>query len=204
MKTTKTFLIKTLKHQIQVIKAILAKGVKAFKSYVLKLVDLEAQLEELIMSLPKLRGTEKQTTWANDIRTKVLAVVQNSEDICYASAKKEIIKKEGYASFFMNLELYIQENTAQITESLGLEKAQDYFEALRQSNEEIETMTQALVKKWISKLGNPKMQTGISRIGKLETLDCACTWIMNFKSVTLDWDGYLSIISTLRGDYFAN
>jgi hypothetical protein len=203
MKVTKTFLIRIVKHQIQVIKDILSKGVKAFKSYVLRLVDLENQLEELTVALPELKGTEKQVAWANDIRVKVVNLVENAQAICYESAKKEVIKKEGYADFFMDLDNYITENKEQVTNSLGEEQAERYFNALRENNKEIEQLTQDRVAKNLAKLNGVKMQTGLSRVDKLRTLSDSCVWITCFKNVTMDWDSYISILSTLRGDYFA-
>jgi len=203
MKVTKTFLIRIVKHQIQVIKDILSKGVKAFKSYVLRLVDLENQLEELTVALPELKGTEKQVAWANDIRVKVVNLVENAQAICYESAKKEVIKKEGYADFFMDLDKYITENKEQVTNSLGEEQAERYFNALRENNKEIEQLTQDRVAKNLAKLNGVKMQTGLSRVDKLRTLSDSCVWITCFKNVTMDWDSYISILSTLRGDYFA-
>jgi len=201
MKVTKTFLIKTVKHQIQVIKDILSKGVKAFKSYVLRLVDLENQLEELTVT--ELKGTEKQIAWASDIRNKVLNLVENAQAICYESAKKEVLKKEGYADFFMDLDKYIHENKEQVTTNLGQEKADRYFNALRENNKEIEQLTQDRVAKNLAKLNNAKLQTGLSRVDKLKTLTDSCVWITCFKNVTMDWDSYISILSTLRGDSFA-
>ena len=203
MKVTKTFLIRIVKHQIQVIKDILSKGVKAFKSYVLRLVDLEAKLEELTVTLPELNGTEKQVAWANDIRSKVLNLVENAQTICYESAKREVIKREGYADFFMDLDKYIHENKEQLTQDIGQEKAERYFNALRENNEEIEQLTQDRVAKNLAKLNGVKMQTGLSRLDKLKTLTDSCVWITCFKNVTMDWDSYISILSTLRGDYFA-
>jgi hypothetical protein len=203
MKVTKTFLIKIVKHQIQVIKDILSKGVKAFKSYVLRLVDLENQLEELTVTLPELKGTEKQIAWASDIRSEVLNLVENAQAICYESAKREVIKKEGYADFFMDLEKYITENKEQVTNSLGEEQAERYFNALRENSKEIEQLTQDRVAKNLAKLNGVKMQTGLSRVDKLKTLTDSCVWITCFKNVTMDWDSYISILSTLRGDYFA-
>jgi hypothetical protein len=203
MKVTKTFLIKIVKHQIQVIKDILSKGVKAFKSYVLRLVDLEAKLEELTVTLPELNGTEKQVAWANDIRSKVLNLVENAQAICYESAKRGILKREGYAEFFMDLDKYIHENKEQLTQDIGQEKAERYFNALRENNEEIEQLTQDRVAKNLAKLNGVKMQTGLSRLDKLKTLTDSCVWITCFKNVTMDWDSYISILSTLRGDYFA-
>jgi len=203
MKVTKTFLIKTVKHQIQVIKNILSKGVKAFKSYVLRLVDLENQLEELTVTLPELKGTEKQVAWANDIRSKVLDLVDNAQVICYESAKREVIKREGYADFFMDLEGYIAQNQVQVTANLGQEQAERYFNALRENNKEIEQLTQDRVARNLAKLNGVKMQTGLSRVDKLRTLSDSCVWITCFKNVTMDWDSYISILSTLRGDYFA-
>jgi hypothetical protein len=203
MKVTKTFLIRIVKHQIQVIKDILSKGVKAFKSYVLRLVDLENQLEELTVALPELKGTEKQVAWANDIRVKVVNLVENAQAICYESAKKEVIKKEGYADFFMDLDKYITEKKEQVTNSLGEEQAERYFNALRENNKEIEQLTQDRVAKNLAKLNGVKMQTGLSRLDKLKTLTDSCVWITCFKNVTMDWDSYISILSTLRGDYFA-
>jgi hypothetical protein len=203
MKVTKTFLIRIVKHQIQVIKDILSKGVKAFKSYVLRLVDLENQLEELTVALPELKGTEKQVAWANDIRVKVVNLVENAQAICYESAKKEVIKKEGYADFFMDLDKYITEKKEQVTNSLGEEQAERYFNALRENNKEIEQLTQDRVAKNLAKLNGVKMQTGLSRVDKLRTLSDSCVWITCFKNVTMDWDSYISILSTLRGDYFA-
>jgi hypothetical protein len=205
MKVTKTFLIKIVKHQIQVIKDILSKGVKAFKSYVLRLVDLENQLEELTVALPlpELKGTEKQVAWANDIRVKVLNLVENAQAICYESAKKEVIKREGYADFFMDLDKYIHENKKQVTTNLGEEQAERYFNALRENNKEIEELTQDRVARNLAKLNGVKMQTGLSRVDRLKTLSDSCVWITCFKSVTMDWDSYISILSTLRGDSFA-
>jgi hypothetical protein len=203
MKVTKTFLIRIVKHQIQVIKDILSKGVKAFKSYVLRLVDLEAKLEELTVTLPELNGTEKQVAWANDIRSKVLNLVENAQAICYESAKRGILKREGYAEFFMDLDKYIHENKEQLTQDIGQEKAERYFNALRENNEEIEQLTQDRVAKNLAKLNGVKMQTGLSRVDKLKTLTDSCVWITCFKNVTMDWDSYISILSTLRGDYFA-
>lgn len=203
MKVAKTFLIKTVKHQIQVIKNILSKGVKAFKSYVLRLVDLEAKLEELTVASPELKGTEKQIAWASDIRNKVLNLVENAQVICYESAKKEVIKREGYADFFMDLEGYITENKEQVTNSLGEEQAERYFNALHKNNKEIEELTQDRVAKNLAKLKNAKLQTGLSRVDKLKTLSDSCVWITCFKNVTMDWDSYISILSTLRGDSFA-
>ena len=203
MKVTKTFLIKTVKHQIQVIKNILSKGVKAFKSYVLRLVDLENQLEELTVTLPELKGTEKQIAWASDIRNKVLNLVENAHAICYESAKREVLKKEGYADFFVDLDKYIASNKEQATSNLGQEKADRYFNALRENNKEIEQLTQDRVVKNLAKLNNAKLQTGLSRVDKLKTLTDSCVWITCFKNVTMDWDSYISILSTLRGDSFA-
>jgi hypothetical protein len=203
MKVTKTFLIRIVKHQIQVIKDILSKGVKAFKSYILRLVDLEAKLEELTLTLPELKGTEKQVAWANDIRSKVLNLVENAQAICYESAKRGILKREGYAEFFMDLDKYIHENKEQLTQDIGQEKAERYFNALRENNEEIEQLTQDRVAKNLAKLNGVKMQTGLSRLDKLKTLTDSCVWITCFKNVTMDWDSYISILSTLRGDYFA-
>jgi hypothetical protein len=203
MKVTKTFLIRIVKHQIQVIKDILSKGVKAFKSYILRLVDLEAKLEELTVTLPELKGTEKQVAWANDIRSKVLNLVENAQAICYESAKRGILKREGYAEFFMDLDKYIHENKEQLTQDIGQEKAERYFNALRENNEEIEQLTQDRVAKNLAKLNGVKMQTGLSRLDKLKTLTDSCVWITCFKNVTMDWDSYISILSTLRGDYFA-
>jgi len=205
MKVTKTFLIKIVKHQIQVIKDILSKGVKAFKSYILRLIDLEAELEELTVTLPlpELKGTEKQVAWANDIRSKVLNLVENAQAICYESAKREVLKREGYSSFFMDLDKYIHENKEQLTQDIGQEKAERYFNALRENNEEIEQLTQDRVAKNVSKISGVKMQTGLSRVDKLKTLTDSCVWITCFKNVTMDWDSYISILSTLRGDYFA-
>jgi hypothetical protein len=201
MKVTKTFLIKTVKHQIQVIKNILSKGVKAFKSYVLRLVDLENQLEELTVT--ELKGTEKQVAWANDIRSKVLNLVENVQAVCYESAKREVIKREGYADFFMDLEGYIAQNQVQVTANLGQEQADRYFNALRENNKEIEQLTQDRVARNLAKLNGVKMQTGLSRVDKLRTLSDSCVWITCFKNVSMDWDSYISILSTLRGDYFA-
>ena len=203
MKVTKTFLIRIVKHQIQVIKDILSKGVKAFKSYVLRLVDLENQLEELTVTLPELKGTEKQIAWASDIRSEVLNLVENAQAVCYESAKREVIKREGYADFFMDLEGYITENKEQVTSNLGQEKAERYFDALRENNKEIEELTQDRVARNLAKLNNTKLQTGLSRVDKLKTLTDSCVWITCFKNVTMDWDSYISILSTLRGDYFA-
>jgi hypothetical protein len=203
MKVTKTFLIRIVKHQIQVIKDILSKGVKAFKSYILRLVDLEAKLEELTVTLPELKGTEKQVAWANDIRSKVLNLVENVQTFCYESAKREVLKREGYAEFFMDLEGYITENKEQVTSNLGQEKAERYFDALRENNKEIEELTQDRVARNLAKLNNTKLQTGLSRVDKLRTLSDSCVWITCFKNVTMDWDSYISILSTLRGDSFA-
>ena len=203
MKVTKTFLIKIVKHQIQVIKDILSKGVKAFKSYILRLVDLEAKLEELTVTLPELKGTEKQVAWANDIREKVLNLVENAQAVCYESAKREVLKREGYADFFMDLDKYIHENKEQLTQDIGQEKAERYFNALRENNEEIEQLTADRVAKNLAKLNGVKMQTGLSRVDKLRTLSDSCVWITCFKNVTMDWDSYISILSTLRGDSFA-
>ena len=203
MKVTKTFLIRIVKHQIQVIKDILSKGVKAFKSYVLRLVDLEAKLEELTVTLPELNGTEKQVAWANDIRSKVLNLVENAQTICYESAKREVIKREGYADFFMDLDKYIHENKEQLTQDIGQENAERYFNALRENNKEIEELTQDRAAKNLAKLNGVKMQTGLSRVDKLKTLTDSCVWITCFKNVTMDWDSYISILSTLRGDSFA-
>jgi hypothetical protein len=205
MKVTKTFLIRIVKHQIQVIKDILSKGVKAFKSYVLRLVDLENQLEELTVALPlpELKGTEKQVAWANDIRSKVLNLVENVQAFCYESAKREVLKREGYADFFMDLEGYITENKEQVTSNLGEEKAERYFNALRENEKEIEELTQDRVARNLAKLNGVKMQTGLSRVDKLKTLTDSCVWITCFKNVTMDWDSYISILSTLRGDSFA-
>jgi hypothetical protein len=203
MKVTKTFLIRIVKHQIQVIKDILSKGVKAFKSYVLRLVDLENQLEELTVTLPELNGTEKQVAWANDIRSKVLNLVENAQTICYESAKREVIKREGYADFFMDLDKYIHENKEQLTQDIGQENAERYFNALRENNKEIEELTQDRAAKNLAKLNGVKMQTGLSRVDKLKTLTDSCVWITCFKNVTMDWDSYISILSTLRGDSFA-
>jgi hypothetical protein len=203
MKVTKTFLVRIVKHQIQVIKDILSKGVKAFKSYVLRLVDLEAKLEELTVTLPELNGTEKQVAWANDIRSKVLNLVENAQTICYESAKREVIKREGYADFFMDLDKYIHENKEQLTQDIGQENAERYFNALRENNKEIEELTQDRAAKNLAKLNGVKMQTGLSRVDKLKTLTDSCVWITCFKNVTMDWDSYISILSTLRGDSFA-
>jgi hypothetical protein len=203
MKVTKTFLVRIVKHQIQVIKDILSKGVKAFKSYVLRLVDLEAKLEELTVTLPELNGTEKQVAWANDIRSKVLNLVENAQTICYESAKREVIKREGYADFFMDLDKYIHENKEQLTQDIGQENAERYFNALRENNKEIEELTQDRAGRNLAKLNNTKLQTGLSRVDKLRTLSDSCVWITCFKNVTMDWDSYISILSTLRGDYFA-
>jgi hypothetical protein len=203
MKVTKTFLVRIVKHQIQVIKDILSKGVKAFKSYVLRLVDLEAKLEELTVTLPELNGTEKQVAWANDIRSKVLNLVENAQTICYESAKREVLKREGYADFFMDLDKYIHENKEQLTQDIGQEKAERYFNALRENNKEIEELTQDRAAKNLAKLNGVKMQTGLSRVDKLKTLTDSCVWITCFKNVTMDWDSYISILSTLRGDSFA-
>jgi len=203
MKVTKTFLIRIVKHQIQVIKDILSKGVKAFKSYVLRLVDLEAKLEELTVTLPELNGTEKQIAWASDIRSEVLNLVENAQAVCYESAKREVLKREGYADFFMDLEGYITENKEQVTSNLGQENAERYFNALRENNKEIEELTQDRVARNLAKLNNTKLQTGLSRVDKLRTLSDSCVWITCFKNVTMDWDSYISILSTLRGDSFA-
>jgi hypothetical protein len=203
MKVTKTFLIKIVKHQIQVIKDILSKGVKAFKSYILRLVDLEAKLEELTVTLPELKGTEKQVAWANDIREKVLNLVENAQAVCYESAKREVLKKEGYADFFMDLDKYIASNKEQATSNLGQENAERYFNALRENEKEIEELTQDRAGRNLAKLNNTKLQTGLSRVDKLRTLSDSCVWITCFKNVTMDWDSYISILSTLRGDYFA-
>jgi hypothetical protein len=203
MKVTKTFLIRIVKHQIQVIKDILSKGVKAFKSYVLRLVDLENQLEELTVRLPELKGTEKQVAWANDIRSKVLNLVENAQAICYESAKREVLEKEGYADFFMDLDKYIASNKEQVTNNLGEEQAERYFNALRENEKEIEELTQDRVARNLAKLNGVKMQTGLSRVDKLRTLSDSCVWITCFKNVTMDWDSYISILSTLRGDSFA-
>lgn len=203
MKVTKTFLIKIVKHQIQVIKDILSKGVKAFKSYILRLVDLEAKLEELIVTLPELKGTEKQVAWANDIREKVLNLVENAQAVCYESAKREVLEKEGYADFFMDLDKYIASNKEQVTNNLGEEQAERYFNALRENEKEIEELTQDRVARNLAKLNGVKMQTGLSRVDKLRTLSDSCVWITCFKNVTMDWDSYISILSTLRGDSFA-
>jgi hypothetical protein len=203
MKVTKTFLIRIVKHQIQVIKDILSKGVKAFKSYILRLVDLEAKLEELTVRLPELNGTEKQIAWASDIRSEVLNLVENAQAVCYESAKREVLKREGYADFFMDLEGYITENKEQVTSNLGEEKAERYFNALRENEKEIEELTQDRVARNLAKLNGVKMQTGLSRVDKLKTLTDSCVWITCFKNVTMDWDSYISILSTLRGDSFA-
>jgi hypothetical protein len=186
-----------------VIKDILSKGVKAFKSYILRLVDLEAKLEELTVRLPELNGTEKQIAWASDIRSEVLNLVENAQAICYESAKREVLKREGYAEFFMDLEGYITENKEQVTSNLGQENAERYFNALRENNKEIEELTQDRVARNLAKLNNTKLQTGLSRVDKLRTLSDSCVWITCFKNVTMDWDSYISILSTLRGDSFA-
>lgn len=47
MKPSKSFLIKTIKHQISIIKENLAKGLKSLKSYILDLIDLEEKLDKL-------------------------------------------------------------------------------------------------------------------------------------------------------------
>ena len=47
MKPSKSFLIKTIKHQISIIKENLAKGLKSLKSYILDLIDLEEKLDNL-------------------------------------------------------------------------------------------------------------------------------------------------------------
>jgi hypothetical protein len=103
----------------------------------------------------------------------------------------------------MDLEGYITENKEQVTSNLGEEKAERYFNALRENEKEIEELTQDRVARNLAKLNGVKMQTGLSRVDKLKTLTDSCVWITCFKNVTMDWDSYISILSTLRGDYFA-
>lgn len=56
MKPSKSFLIKTIKHQISIIKENLAMGLKSLKSYILDLIDLEEKVGYVDLVTLKYHG----------------------------------------------------------------------------------------------------------------------------------------------------
>ena len=48
----------------------------------------------------------------------------------------------------------------------------------------------------------PKLKQGAEQLGKLKSLDSASDWIC-FKDIDLSWNGYIKLLTVLRGQQFA-
>lgn len=201
MKVTRHQAIKFLKHQINNLKAMIAQGVKAFKSYILDLVDAESRLEELEMQKVELQGSEKQIKWAEEIREKVFSLLDNPGSLALDAAKQEIIKRDGLAVFLLDVESYIQENKEKF-HKLGEDKAKKSISQMRTLAADLEIEAKQLSTSCLAKLENPKYQLGLSRLQTLNTLSDASAWIEFFRDIEVSWNGYLKVVIALRGDYF--